>query len=79
MKKQKSKSGLSQLGENAPIPTSPDEAILETVANPKGKLDYMIRFAVPEFTSLCPITRQPDFAHLVIDYVPAKKIVESKS
>jgi len=79
MKKQKSKSGLSQLGENAPIPKSPDEAILETVANPKGKLDYMIRFAVPEFTSLCPITGQPDFAHLVIDYVPAKKIVESKS
>ncbi|MDH3335639.1 MAG: preQ(1) synthase [Rhodospirillaceae bacterium] len=79
MKKQKSKNGLSQLGENAPIPTSPDEAILETVPNPKGKLDYMIRFAVPEFTSLCPITGQPDFAHLVIDYVPAKKIVESKS
>ena len=79
MKKQKNKSGLSQLGENAPIPKNPDEAILETVPNPKGKLDYMIRFAVPEFTSLCPITGQPDFAHLVIDYVPAKKIVESKS
>ena len=75
MKKEK----LKQLGSDAPIPDSPDAAKLETVANPKDKPDYMIRFSAPEFTSICPITAQPDFAHLVIDYVPAKKIVESKS
>ncbi len=79
MKKETPKKSLGQLGSDAPIPKNPDAAVLETVANPKGKLDYMIRFAAPEFTSLCPITGQPDFAHLVIDYVPLKKIVESKS
>lgn len=73
------KNSMGQLGNDAPIPKNPDAAVLETVTNPKGKLDYMIRFAAPEFTSLCPITGQPDFAHLVIDYVPAKKIIESKS
>lgn len=79
MKKTKSKKGLSQLGENTPIAKNPDAATLESVPNPKSKTNYMIRFAAPEFTSLCPITGQPDFAHLVIDYVPGKKIVESKS
>ena len=79
MKKETAKKKLGQLGKDAPIPKSPDAATLESVPNPKGKVDYMIRFAAPEFTSVCPITGQPDFAHLVIDYVPAKKIVESKS
>lgn len=70
---------LTQLGKAAPVAASPDAAVLETVANPHpGKL-YLVRFACPEFTSLCPVTGQPDFAHLVIDYVPAKSIVESKS
>ena len=70
---------LTQLGGNAPIPASPDEATLEVVANPHTGSDYAIRFACPEFTSLCPVTGQPDFAHLVIDYVPNDSIVESKS
>jgi 7-cyano-7-deazaguanine reductase len=70
---------LTQLGQQARIPASPDEAVLETVPNPHRDTDYMIRFACPEFTSLCPITGQPDFAHVVIDYVPDEAIVESKS
>lgn len=70
---------LTQLGSFAPIPTSPDEAVLETVPNPHPGTLYLVRFAAPEFTSLCPITGQPDFAHLVLDYVPRDKLVESKS
>lgn len=74
-----SETHLTQLGAPAQIPKSPDEAVLETVANPHLDQDYLVRFAVPEFTSLCPITGQPDFAHLVIDYVPDQLLVESKS
>lgn len=70
---------LGQLGSNSPAPTSPKEAVLEIVSNPNPKSDYMIRFSCPEFTSVCPVTGQPDFAHLVIDYIPDEKIVESKS
>ena len=72
--------GLTQLGQATRQPASPDEAVLERVANPRddGKR-YLVRFTAPEFTSLCPMTGQPDFAHLVIDYVPARWIVESKS
>ncbi len=58
---------------------NPSIKILEKVANPHPDIDYAIRFSCPEFTSICPITSQPDFAHLVIDYVPNKLIVESKS
>ena len=72
-------SSLTQLGEQTPIPASPDEAVLEKVENPHQNVDYAIRFTCPEFTSLCPLTGQPDFAHLVIDYVPRQFIVESKS
>jgi 7-cyano-7-deazaguanine reductase len=61
------------------LPASPDEALLERVANPHRGTAYLIRFTAPEFTSLCPITGQPDFAHIVIDYVPDGFIVESKS
>ncbi|BCW89573.1 NADPH-dependent 7-cyano-7-deazaguanine reductase [Alphaproteobacteria bacterium SO-S41] len=67
------------LGQSTPLPASPEEAILDSVPNPHTDTDYLIRFAAPEFTSLCPITGQPDFAHLVIDYAPAKAIVESKA
>ena len=67
------------LGRRAPLPASPDEAMLDTIANPHTGHLYAVRFTCPEFTSLCPITGQPDFAHLVIDYVPDEKIVESKS
>jgi 7-cyano-7-deazaguanine reductase len=71
--------GLTQLGGPAVIPASPDEAVLEAVANPHPDTLYLARFTAPEFTSLCPVTGQPDFAHLVIDYAPDKWIVESKS
>ena len=70
---------LTQLGAAAAIPASPDEARLERVANPHPDVDYLARFTAPEFTSICPVTGQPDFAHLVIDYVPCEWIVESKS
>jgi 7-cyano-7-deazaguanine reductase len=70
---------LTQLGGAGDIPASPDAATLERVANPHADTNYVARFAVPEFTSICPVTAQPDFAHLVIDYVPADWLVESKS
>jgi len=72
-------SGLTQLGRPARIPQSPDEAVMERVPNPHPADRYCVRFAAPEFTSLCPLTGQPDFAHLVIDYVPRDWLVESKS
>ncbi len=72
-------SKLRQLGEHSPLPASPDEAELERVENPHADSDYCTRFTCPEFTSLCPVTGQPDFAHLVIDYVPGKWLIESKS
>ena len=71
--------GLTQLGGASPQPQTPGKAVLETVANPHPGETYLVRFTAPEFTSLCPVTGQPDFAHLVIDYTPAKLIVESKS
>ena len=70
---------LTQLGRQTALPASPDEAVLEAAPNPQVGTDYLIRFTAPEFTSLCPMTGQPDFAHIVIDYAPAKTIVESKS
>ncbi|MBL6957381.1 MAG: NADPH-dependent 7-cyano-7-deazaguanine reductase QueF [Rhodospirillales bacterium] len=70
---------LTQLGGKGETPASPEEAVLETVPNPQAGTDYLVRFTCPEFTSLCPVTGQPDFAHLVIDYVPGGKLVESKS
>ena len=70
---------LTQLGRESSIPASPEAAVLESVANPNPGELYLIRFTCPEFTSLCPITGQPDFAHLVLDYAPDQRIVESKS
>ena len=70
---------LTMLGGTTEQPASPDEAVLERVSNPQAGTDYCVRFVAPEFTSLCPITGQPDFAHLVIDYVPGDWLVESKS
>ena len=70
---------LTQLGHPTPIPTDPERALLERVPAPAPDRRYMVRFAAPEFTSLCPITGQPDFAHIVIDYVPGAWLVESKS
>jgi 7-cyano-7-deazaguanine reductase len=70
---------LKQLGRQIEWPRSPDEALLEWVPNPHAGTLYVVRFTCPEFTSICPVTGQPDFAHLVIDYVPKERLVESKS
>ena len=70
---------LTQLGHRSTLPQSPDAAVLETVPNPHPGRLYVVRFTCPEFTSLCPITGQPDFAHFIIDYTPAATILESKS
>ena len=70
---------LTHLGKASALPASPAEAKLDFVPNPRPGRTYLVRFAAPEFTSLCPVTGQPDFAHLVIDYAPAGTIVESKS
>jgi 7-cyano-7-deazaguanine reductase len=70
---------VTQLGQQSALPVSPDAAELERVPNPHPDTHYVARFTVPEFTSLCPVTGQPDFAHIVIDYVPAAWLVESKS
>jgi len=66
------------LGQASPLPANPEAAELDYVPNPRST-PYLVRFTAPEFTSLCPVTGQPDFAHLVIDYVPGATIVESKS
>ncbi len=70
---------LKQLGHASRLPSSPEEAVLEAVPNPHKGSDYIVRFTAPEFTCLCPVTGQPDFAHFVIDYAPSVRIVESKS
>ncbi|MEM6947206.1 MAG: preQ(1) synthase [Pseudomonadota bacterium] len=72
-------SGLDQLGAQTGLPQSPGEAKLERVANPHPGTAYLSRFTAPEFTSICPVTGQPDFAHLVIDCAPDAWLVESKS
>src|ERR1700730_138289 len=68
-----------QLGRPSRVPASPGAAVLDRVANPHPDTNYLARFTAPEFTTLCAVTGQPDFAHLVIDYVPAKWLLESKS
>jgi 7-cyano-7-deazaguanine reductase len=70
---------LTQLGRPAETPSSPQQAVLERIQNPHADTLYAVRFVQPEFTSLCPVTGQPDFAHLVIDYAPKAWLVESKS
>jgi 7-cyano-7-deazaguanine reductase len=70
---------LQQLGGKTQLPDSPEVASLESVENPQSDVDYLVRFTAPEFTSLCPMTKQPDFAYLMIDYIPNARLVESKS
>ncbi|MGY8938041.1 MAG: preQ(1) synthase [Alphaproteobacteria bacterium] len=70
---------LRQLGGKTALPDSPEAAVLEKVPNPHPDAAYLVRFTCPEFTSLCPVTGQPDFALLAIDYVPDGHLVESKS
>jgi 7-cyano-7-deazaguanine reductase len=78
MKAQMKKTKL-QLGRAVAIPESPDEAVLDRVPNPHPGTNYLARVTFPEFTSMCPVTGQPDFGNMVIDYVPDKWLVESKS
>jgi 7-cyano-7-deazaguanine reductase len=75
----KRKPELASLGHAVALPERPEKALLERVPNPHPDTVYVTRFTAPEFTSLCPITGQPDFALLVIDYVPKAWLVESKS
>ena len=70
---------LTQLGHQSHGFASPDEATLERVPNPQKGSRYLARFTAPEFTSLCPVTGQPDFATLMIDYAPDEWLIESKS
>jgi 7-cyano-7-deazaguanine reductase len=70
---------LTQLGRPSAIPASPDAAVLDRVPNAHADTDCVARFSFPEFTSICPVTGQPDFGHLVIDYVPGAWLLESKS
>ena len=70
---------LTLLGKRSPLPASPASARIETVPNPAPRKPYLVRFTCPEFTTLCPVTGQPDFANFVIDYVPAHRLIESKS
>lgn len=73
------KAGLTQLGRKAALPASPEEAKLETFPNAHPDRDYTIRFDCPEFTSICPVTGQPDFGAITIEYVPDRRCIESKS
>jgi len=75
----KSAMDVQHLGQQSALPANPAEAVLDRVPNPHPDTHYVARFTAPEFTSLCPVTGQPDFAHIVIDYVPAEWLVESKS
>ncbi len=72
-------SGLSMLGSHTETAANPEAAVLEKVPSGHTGTDYVVRFTAPEFTSLCPMTGQPDFAHIVIDYIPNEWLVESKS
>ena len=70
---------LAALGQTVAAPSDYDPGVLEAFANRNPGRDYWVTFTAPEFTTLCPKTGQPDFATLTIRYVPAKKLVESKS
>src|ERR1700753_3220555 len=70
---------ITHLGQPSQLPARPEDAVLDYVPNPRTGRPYLVRFTAPDFTSLCPVTGQPAFAHLVIDYAPGETIVESKS
>ena len=73
------KSAELQLGRAVEWPQTPEAAQIDRVPNPQPRALYLVRFTAPEFTTLCPMTGQPDFAHLVIDYAPRARLIESKS
>lgn len=74
------RSSLTLLGAGSTkYPTEYTADVLETFVNKHPERDYWVRFRCPEFTSLCPITHQPDFAEIIISYIPDVKMVESKS
>lgn len=75
----RSPAGLTHLGKPSALPASPEAAVLDRVANPQADTNYVARFAFPEFTSMCPVTGQPDFGIMMIDYVPRRWLIESKS
>lgn len=82
MKRSRTKkyAGLTLLGNSeAAFPKSPQQATIETFPNPKPARDYSIRLECPDFTSLCPVTGQPDFAEILVEYVPDKLCIETKS
>jgi 7-cyano-7-deazaguanine reductase len=70
---------LTYLGRSTPAPTTPAEAVLDRLPNPHDDAPYVVRFSAPEFSVLCSVTGQPDYAHFVIDYVPKSWLIESKS
>ena len=70
---------FKSLGNKSEIPGDPEKFKLESITNPHQNKEYVIRLSSPEFTSICPITGQPDFGNIIVDYIPNKKIVESKS
>jgi len=71
--------GLAALGRKTEYKSDYAPEVLETFQNKHPERDYWVKFNCPEFTSLCPITGQPDFAEIVIQYIPAERMVESKS
>jgi len=75
----KARPRLTQLGAKVALPASPEAAVLERIPNQDRGTIYLVRFTCPEFTCMCPVTGQPDFAHFVIDYVPDRWLIESKS
>lgn len=79
MRTQQEMDSVSLLGHHTQYPDNYAPEVLETFLNKHPENDYLVTFNCPEFTSLCPITGQPDFAKIVISYIPNEKMVESKS
>ncbi len=79
LKNNRKKADVKLLGKAVASPKGPDDAVLDRVPNLHADTNFVARFVVPEFTSMCPITGQPDFAHIVMDYVPDKWLLESKA
>lgn len=79
MEENRKNEGLAALGHKTEYPSGYTASVLEAFENLHPENDYWVRFNCPEFTSLCPITGQPDFAEIRISYIPDKKMVESKS